>query len=322
LNQFVQLEGDWLYRETYDALAADIDAGKLRVNRDKVEKAQKALNSFLANLENCRDIPEPSKYFALFRMDGDSIGKIISSCDADEHRELSRAMGDFCQNAVTNAIEKENLGKVVYFGGDEGLALVSVRDFLPAMQSCATKFRDKLKPWKATASVGAVIAHHQQNLTRVLDEAAAALKRAKELPDKDAFCVAILKRSGAPMYSGAKWFYEDFDVVAYLDFLRKLYLDDKLSDIWWYQLSREEWGLKTIDEGSGKISFDVDFARLETARLLSSHLKKGHVSRDETRQLTEGIGLLLKGMRSQHQSWEEFIALTGLASFIARGGGR
>lgn len=321
LQRFVQLEGDWFYKETYDGLAADIDAGKLGVGRDKVDKAQRALESLRASLREYQDIPEPSKYYALFRMDGDSIGKIISKCDADEHRKLSSAMGDFCQNAVTNAIEKENLGKVVYFGGDEGLALVSLRQLLPTLRDCRASFTEKLKDWKATASVGAVIAHHQQNLARVLGEAEAALKRAKELPDKDAFCVAILRRSGAPAYARAKWFYKDFDVVAYLDFLLKFYLDDKLSDVWWYQLSREEWGLKTIDEGSGKTSFGVDFARLETARLLLRHLK-GHVSRGETRRLTEGIGLLLKGMRSQQQSWEEFIALTGLASFIARGGGR
>jgi hypothetical protein len=59
----------------------------------------------------------------------------------------------------------------------------------------------------ATASMGVVIAHHNSNLSQVLDEVRRCEKEAKKLKDKNAFCIALAKRAGGTEHLSAKWFY-------------------------------------------------------------------------------------------------------------------
>jgi CRISPR-associated protein Cmr2 len=58
---------------------------------------------------------------------------------------------------------------------------------------------------KATASCGAVIAHHQAPLAAVLRELRAAEQRAKSDGGKDAWSLALIKRSGGTVHLTAKW---------------------------------------------------------------------------------------------------------------------
>lgn len=57
----------------------------------------------------------------------------------------------------------------------------------------------------ATASTGAVIAHHQAPLGAVLRELRAAEKRAKTEGGRDAFSITVIKRSGGALYLTEKW---------------------------------------------------------------------------------------------------------------------
>ena len=57
----------------------------------------------------------------------------------------------------------------------------------------------------ATASCGAVIAHHQAPLTAVRRELALAEKRAKNKGGRDAFSLTVVKRSGGALYLTEKW---------------------------------------------------------------------------------------------------------------------
>jgi CRISPR-associated protein Cmr2 len=58
---------------------------------------------------------------------------------------------------------------------------------------------------QATASCGAVIAHHQAPLSAVLRELREAEKRAKNEGGRDAFSITVIKRSGGALYLTAKW---------------------------------------------------------------------------------------------------------------------
>lgn len=58
---------------------------------------------------------------------------------------------------------------------------------------------------KATASCGAVIAHHMTPLNKVLIELRAAEKRAKNA-GRDSYSIAVMKRSGGTSYFTSKWF--------------------------------------------------------------------------------------------------------------------
>ncbi len=57
----------------------------------------------------------------------------------------------------------------------------------------------------ATASCGAVIAHHQAPLSAVLRELREAEKRAKGEGGRDAFSITVIKRSGGALHLTAKW---------------------------------------------------------------------------------------------------------------------
>ena len=58
---------------------------------------------------------------------------------------------------------------------------------------------------KATASAGAVIAHHTDPLGSVLRALRQAEKRAKSVEGKDAFAVSLLKRSGGAVHLPCPW---------------------------------------------------------------------------------------------------------------------
>jgi len=61
----------------------------------------------------------------------------------------------------------------------------------------------------ATASMGVVIAHHNSNLSQVLDKVRRCEKEAKKLDGKNAFCIALAKRAGGTVDVSSKWFYEN-----------------------------------------------------------------------------------------------------------------
>ncbi|WP_168185491.1 type III-B CRISPR-associated protein Cas10/Cmr2 [Acidiferrobacter sp. SPIII_3] len=218
-------------------------------------------------------------YYALIMMDGDRMGAILSGdenntirfCESlhpkvqkgfDEHaarQELIRrygtqkrpispnrhlaisgALNDFSQTVVRHVVEEEHLGRVIYAGGDDVLAMLPVADMLSAMQRLRHAYsgidpdheggvwhgltlqngfaaikaghgdRERLQLMRmmgrnATASCGAVIAHHQAPLSAVMRELRAAEKRAKNEGGRDAFSITVIKRSGGALRLTEKW---------------------------------------------------------------------------------------------------------------------
>jgi len=212
-------------------------------------------------------------YYALIKMDGDRMGRMLSGDPAyaisyrdsfhpqvlkgfdahaarnpaikaygnqkralspNRHLAISGALNDFSLSIVRHVIEDEHLGRVIYAGGDDVLAMLPVADLLSAMQRLRHAYsgvdpahaggRDprgltlqngfamlndrqlmRMMGECATASCGAVIAHHQAPLAAVRRELDIAESRAKGEGGRDAFSVTIVKRSGGALYLTAKW---------------------------------------------------------------------------------------------------------------------
>ncbi|MDP2830372.1 MAG: type III-B CRISPR-associated protein Cas10/Cmr2 [Sulfuricellaceae bacterium] len=111
-------------------------------------------------------------YYALLMMDGDHMGRILSGDEKNaisyresfhpqvqagfdqhaakqplikaygaqkrpispnRHLAISGALNDFSQTVVRHVVEEEHLGRVIYAGGDDVLAMLPVADLLPAM---------------------------------------------------------------------------------------------------------------------------------------------------------------------------------------------
>lgn len=149
------------------------------------------------------------------------------------HLAISGALNDFSLTIVRHVVEREHLGRLIYAGGDDVFAMLPVADLLPAMQRLRHAYsghdpayqggRDpcgltlhqgfaflngtlmRMMGTQATASCGAVIAHHQAPLAAVRRELAAAEQRAKNEGGRDAFSITIIKRSGGALRLTAKW---------------------------------------------------------------------------------------------------------------------
>ncbi len=210
-------------------------------------------------------------YYGLLLMDGDHMGKILSGDDdhaisylesfhpkirksfekraknndrlqaygqqkravsPNRHLAISGALNDFSQHIVRHVVETEHLGKLIYAGGDDVLAMLPVTDLLPAARrlrhaysgvdpahtggfsarglSLARGFAFlygrlyRCMGKNATASAGLVVAHHRAPLQRVLRELRAAEKAAKQA-GRDRLCLRVLKRSGGTLNLVLPW---------------------------------------------------------------------------------------------------------------------
>ncbi len=156
------------------------------------------------------------------------------------HMAISAALNDFALLMARHVVEDLCKGKLIYAGGDDVLAMVSVDDLLrcltllrlaysgvwPEQEGLADLLKlsnergmAKLKRGhamldgqllrlmgeKATASAGAVVAHHQTPLSRVLRELRSTEKRAKTQGRRDAFSINLLKRSGGAVHLTLPW---------------------------------------------------------------------------------------------------------------------
>ncbi|HRD50423.1 MAG: type III-B CRISPR-associated protein Cas10/Cmr2 [Candidatus Competibacter sp.] len=159
------------------------------------------------------------------------------------HMAVSAALNSFALRLARYIVEDIGKGKLLYAGGDDVLAMISVDDLLPVMFLLRLaysgvfpaqaergwdalgvtpqdrgvlrqigggflRFRDALyrvMGHKATASAGAVVAHHQAPLAHVLRTLRCAEKRAKDQGGRDAFAIDLLKRSGGAIQLTCPW---------------------------------------------------------------------------------------------------------------------
>jgi len=320
LSGLARLDGDWLLEETYDNIIKQRET--LKADLKDVKDAKTSLKALVNRVKNLAKeqgfvCPGPGKYYAVFQMDGDNIGEKISQMKSEsKHRQFSKDLCEFSANLIPSIVEGQHLGKVIYFGGDEGIAFVSLKDILHAIEDCHKSFKNKIQG--ATASIGVVIAHHQQALLQVLSEVRKAVKMVKdELDGKNGFCVALMKRSGGTTYGMAHWEHNGLKLVPLLQDLVNYYQESKISDRWYYQFAMEKLGLlEVINKGTVRVNRDV--AQAEISRLVSRHADKNKIASTELSRLVERLKTLL----FEVNDWEQFMGLMDVASYIARGGGR
>ena len=157
------------------------------------------------------------------------------------HMAIAAALNHFALRFARHIVEDLGKGKLIYAGGDDALAMVSVDDLLPVMlllrlaysgvfptggladeawrllnlagdqfdlrRGCVlfNKRLYRVMGHRATASLGAVVAHHQAPLGYVLRQLRAAEQRAKREGGRDAFAINLLKRSGGAVQLTCPW---------------------------------------------------------------------------------------------------------------------
>ncbi len=190
---------------------------------------------------------------ATHQTDLQRYGKQARALSPGRHQAISGALNDFSLTVVRHVVEREHLGRLIYAGGDDVFAMLPVADLLPAMQRLRHAYSGhdpahegghdprgltlqggfallngqlmRMMGTQATASCGAVIAHHQAPLSAVRRELHAAEQRAKNEGGRDAFSITVVKRSGGALRLTAKW----GKPVALLNDLRSFLADEGVS---------------------------------------------------------------------------------------------
>ncbi len=212
----------------------------------------------------------PDTYYALLLMDGDQLGAWVSGADDKRitygdawhqkirrgvdaqvakhdplshylnalrpvsparHAAISSALNGFALHLAAYAVESICMGRLIYAGGDDVLAMVPVRYLTRCMwwlrliysgtEAPKTYLHDgrlqlgqgfarldrrlyRTMGERATASMGALIVHHQRPLQAALADVRQAEKNAKNA-GRDAWCLTIDKRGGGATTLTLPW---------------------------------------------------------------------------------------------------------------------
>lgn len=149
------------------------------------------------------------------------------------HMAISDALNQFALNVAPWVVEERHHGKLIYAGGDDVLALAPAAELMSMAAQLRSAYSGeadaaaglpgdeyerkangfvwlrgrllRLMGQRASASCGLVIAHHQAPLTAVLRTLRRAEQRAKEAGRRDAWSLALVKRSGGTVELTAKF---------------------------------------------------------------------------------------------------------------------
>jgi len=159
------------------------------------------------------------------------------------HMAISGALNGFALELTRYVVEDLCTGKLLYAGGDDVLAMVPVDDLLStllllrlvyggilpdnnpaAIKNLLSKEKTalvvrrghvlykgrlfRMMGERATASAGAVVAHHTAPLSMVLRVLRQTEKRAKQQGGRDAFAVTLLKRAGGAVELTCPWLFD------------------------------------------------------------------------------------------------------------------
>lgn len=162
-------------------------------------------------------LSEPYPYVVCLVADGDRMGRAIQRLGtADEHRALSRALSGFAGEART-IVEQEHLGVLVYSGGDDVLAFLSLTEAMACADALRLRFLELMSEACAsldigdrpTISIGLGIGHVMESMGDLLAlgrEAEGFAKRGGAAgTDRNALSVVLDKRSGGTLRWRARW---------------------------------------------------------------------------------------------------------------------
>jgi CRISPR-associated protein Cmr2 len=300
-----------------------------------------------------------NKYYSLIYLDGDSMGKWVSGelinkeMTPELHALVSKALTNYSLRFVKNIVEKNGRkGKVIYAGGDDVVAFVNLDDLFTVMRELSAYFSGSIKDnqidfinsdgivdfngekimtlgSKASISLGACIAHYKEPLSLVIKKAQKMESKAKEnrvevnglIKQKDAFSLGLVKNSGEVREAGAKWIYDNTDLIKdAIDPLLKIIRENKLSRNFVYVLKEE---LKLIDDTNRKNDITLKLVRSEIKRLAKR--KSFDADKEDEKLLTQALDNISFVYETANISpgvnnLDNFISLLEIIFFIGKKG--
>lgn len=218
-------DGLWLFEEAYDIdrtvkdhafdESARIDRTQLRRRLAAAEQALGRLAGELGRNLEMGHASRPTPYFAVLMLDGDDMGRWLTGQHEKLggrplypalHAALSERIGHLATEHIP-AIVDRHLGRVVYCGGDDLLAMLPLHTALPCANAVRRCIRSEERGLggMVTVSAGLAIAHSLDPLQTVLGEARRAEKQAKKEKQKDSLAIHVLLRSGPELELCLQW---------------------------------------------------------------------------------------------------------------------
>ncbi|MBO9309038.1 MAG: type III-B CRISPR-associated protein Cas10/Cmr2 [Chloroflexi bacterium] len=202
---------------------------------------------------------EVTGYLAVLHMDGDGMGKHLSSLTKrEEHAAFSGRLSRFAQ-CVPEVIKKHGGkgGLLVYSGGDDVLALLPLRHVLKCAEALYKTFHEMTD---LTASAGIAITPYNLPLDSALALARKAEEEAKETYGRDALVFTEAHGTGQLRSAGAKW-----QIVPFLQRLQALFAKKKISSKLGYELQTIDHDLHAADMAALRAAEILRVARRRTA---------------------------------------------------------
>ena len=283
-REWQRMDGQYLFDFILEKESKDDDFGT---------SARQALNT-LREVQKLTT-GKPSPFYAILLMDGDSLGKQMS--DQIKQRPISEALNAFTTQ-VKGVVEQHN-GFLVYAGGDDVLALVTVEDAMDcayAIRQVWEKcFETARQQYGITTSISAAIefCHIKAPLAHGLRDAHGLLDDiAKDKTGRDSLAVRVWKPGGKHLEWSAPWRRVVNDnghpvISSLADTVRRAVADN--SGFARGFLTKAESLFITLLPG-GKLWPDADACEKSLEALLKAHwLQSGKVEGIEPEQLCHDL---------------------------------
>lgn len=312
------IDGDWLFEESFS-----------EQNLERYYGIDK--NAQLRAIEQCeklrRDLTkkvgfEPSRYFAVIVLDGDGMGQTISHAqDWTTHTKISRKLNEYTTK-VREIVDKSYLGKLIYAGGDDVLALSNLRDLLKILCDLRRNFPNLNSGGNSasTASAGVCIAHCKVPLGDVLERARTMEQAAKSVDGKDALGIALLKHSGNISQTVFKWEYnvrdtENIDTIQVIQNLVEIIKSGEVSKKFMYTF-RDIFARLTNRDGALELPGILES---ELTRLIQRATSEKVRSDAEIQEkIAENVRNLTMLLVNKKMKFDDFVSFLEIANFIAR----
>ncbi|MDP8170526.1 type III-B CRISPR-associated protein Cas10/Cmr2 [Pasteurella skyensis] len=175
----------------------------------QVQKVATALGELIKNFA----IGDPSPFYAILIMDGDSLGKQMS--DRKKQKYITHALDTFTRKV--GKIVSDNNGFLIYAGGDDVLALLPIEDALNCAKEIRNEYENCFKNKNIEAnkknvnidysiSAAIVYSHINNPLSNALHDIHSLLDDvAKEKTGRNALAVQVCKQSGTVLTWTKPW---------------------------------------------------------------------------------------------------------------------
>lgn len=226
LLQFLSVDGSVFFQDAiqHDDLQLD--------NRSEVSTALSSLQKTVEKVEKVskQHFGKASPFYALLLMDGDNMGQLIGNHSKEDRAKISTALASFT-GQVPKIVREQN-GMLLYAGGDDVFALLSVSTAIECARRCRFAYQCAFKehaPFvsqtRTTISAAVQYAHMNTALGVVVRDAHKLLDDiAKNKTGRDALACRVWKRGGPVLTWSQPWSVIDDGLL--IAFVQKAFTDD------------------------------------------------------------------------------------------------